>query len=478
MPGLGHADIAPMDRAGTLAAAGGAVVVGLAPVLPLLLTHDRDAFDAPAVHFYAVSATALLCASMAVALGALAVRRRDRRTAGIGAGFTVIAALLAVHGLTTPGFLIEGEYTAAVGVSGALAVPVGGAVILASLLSRPRELGYLRDLVVLQIGVIAAVTSFGALAVLDPGVIPSVPVSLRPLVWWVVGANTLIYALLCLRALRTFQLTRRLGDLAVAAGLVWLAIAVATYLLSPTWSVGFWTGHVLELGAFLLVGAALVSDLARATPSRALHSPADFSDVVTEQEALLGSWVARLLARLEAKDTSTREHTRRVARLTVEVGQELGLHGARLRRLAVASLLHDIGKLQVPDAILNKAGALSQAEFAVIKAHPGEGEALLRHIGGFAEEAPLVRGHHERLDGSGYPDGLRGPELSLELRILGVCDVFDALTSLRVYRRAYTRPQALAILDRGRGSVFDSDVLDALSRVVGVAAPLPLQEAA
>src|SRR4051794_31890233 len=273
MPGLGHADIAPMDRAGTLAAAGGAVVVGLAPVLPLLLTHDRDALDAPAVHFYAVSATALLCACMAVALGALAVRRRDRRTAGIGAGFTVIAALLAVHGLTTPGFLIEGEYTAAVGVSGALAVPVGGAVILASLLSRPRELGYLRDLVVLQIGVIAAVTSFGALAVLDPGVIPSVPVSLRPLVWWVVGANTLIYALLCLRALRTFQLTRRLGDLAVAAGLVWLAIAVATYLLSPTWSVGFWAGHVLELGAFLLVGAALVSDLARATPSRALHSP-------------------------------------------------------------------------------------------------------------------------------------------------------------------------------------------------------------
>ena len=173
--------------------------------------------------------------------------------------------------------------------------------------------------------------------------------------WWIVGANALIYGVLALRALRTFQLTRRLGDLAVAAGLVWLAIAVATYLLSPLWSVGFWAGHMLELGAFLVVATALASDLVRATPSRALRSEIDVRDVVTEQEALLGAWVGRLLARLDAKDTSTREHTRRVAQLAVQVGQELGLRGGRLRGLAVAALLHDVGKLQVPDAILCKA---------------------------------------------------------------------------------------------------------------------------
>jgi hypothetical protein len=467
-----------MNRAGLLVAAGGAVTIGLAPAVPLLMTHNRGAFTAPDVHFYAVSATALLCAALAVALGVLGVRRRDRRTAGIGAGFTVIAALLAVHGLTTPGFLVESEYTAAVGVSGALAVPLGGGVILASLLSRPRRLGYVRDLVLLQIGVVAVMVAFGALALLAPATIPSIPVALRPLVWWIVAGNALIYGLLSLRALRTFQLTRRLGDLAVAAGLVWLAIAVATYLLSPLWSIGFWSGHVLELGAFLVVTAALASDLARATPSRALRSEIDVRDVVTEQEALLGAWVARLLARLAAKDTSTREHTRRVAQLAVEVGQELGLRGARLRGLAVAALLHDVGKLQVPDAILCKAGPLTPAEFAVIKRHPGDGEQLLTHIGGFAEELALVRGHHERLDGSGYPDGLRGGELSLEVRILGVCDVYDALTSERVYRRAYGQAQALAILDRGRDSVFDSGVLDALSRVVGMAAVIPLQRAA
>jgi hypothetical protein len=467
-----------MKRAAVLATAVGAVAIGLAPVVPLLLTHNRNAFTVPRVHFYAVSATALICAALALVLGAVGVRTRDRRSVAVGAGFTVMAGLLAVHGLTTPGFLIDSDYTAAVGLSGALAVPIGGAVILAALLSRPRGRGQVRDLLLLQAGVLAAVLGMGAFALLDPGAVPSVPVALRPLVWWIVGINAVTYGVLALRALRTFQLTRRLGDLAVVAGLVWLAIAVATYLLSPVWSIGFWTGHLLELGAFLVVSAALASDLARATPSRALHSAIDVRSVVTEEEALLGAWVARLLARLAVKDSSTREHTRRVAELTVQVGQELGLRGGRLRGLAVAALLHDVGKLQVPDAILRKAAPLTAPEFAVIKRHPADGAALLAHIGGFADEAPLVRGHHERLDGSGYPDGLRGAALSLEMRILGACDVYDALTSERIYRHAYSQSHALAILDQGRGSAFDADVLDALSRVVGVAAPVRFEHAA
>jgi HD-GYP domain-containing protein (c-di-GMP phosphodiesterase class II) len=156
----------------------------------------------------------------------------------------------------------------------------------------------------------------------------------------------------------------------------------------------------------------------------------------------------------------------------------MGLRGSRLRGLAVAALLHDVGKLQVPGEILTKAAPLTPAEFAVIKRHPTDGATLLGHIGGFAGEIPLVRGHHERLDGSGYPDGLRGDELTLELRILGACDVYDALTSERVYRRAYTQPQALTILDQARGSAFDSDVLDALSAVVGATPAIRLQEAA
>lgn len=476
-PGARTADSARMNRVGVLATAGAAVAVGVAPVVPLVMAHNADGFTVPDVHFYAVSATALLCAGLAIALGVVGIRRRDRRSAAIGAGFTVMASLLAVHGLSTPGFLIGSGYFAAVGLSGALAVPLGGAVMLATLLSRPRSRGHIRDLVYLQIGVVAAALAFGAFALFAPGAVPSVPVALRPLVWWIVGANALVYGVLALRALRTFQLTRRIGDLAVVAGLGWLAIAVATYLLSPVWSIGFWAGHILELGAFLVIAGALASDLARATPSRTL-SEIDVESVVTEEEELLGAWVGRLLVRLADKDTSTREHTRRVALLAVQVGQELGLRGGRLRALAVAALLHDVGKLQVPDTILRKAAPLTPSEFHVIKRHPTDGVALLAHIGGFDEELPLVRGHHERLDGSGYPDGLRGNELSLEVRILGVCDVYDALTSDRVYRRAFTEPQALTIIDQGRTSAFDPDVIDALARVVGAATAVPHLRAA
>jgi HD-GYP domain-containing protein (c-di-GMP phosphodiesterase class II) len=227
-----------------------------------------------------------------------------------------------------------------------------------------------------------------------------------------------------------------------------------------------------------VIAAALGSDLVRATPSQSLRSGIDVRSVVTREEALLGAWVARLLERLASKDASTREHTRRVAELAVQVGQDLGLRGGRLRGLAVAALLHDVGKLQVPDAILRKPGPLTQGEFDVIKRHPGDGAALLGHIGGFGAEAPLVRGHHERLDGSGYPDGLRGAELSLEVRILGVCDVYDALTSERVYRRALGQEQALLVLGQGRGFAYDPDVLDALARVVGAAPPARLPQAA
>ena len=132
----------------------------------------------------------------------------------------------------------------------------------------------------------------------------------------------------------------------------------------------------------------------------------------------------------------------------------------------------------MPDSILRKAGPLSQSEFDIIKRHPGDGAALLAHIGGFAGEAPLVRGHHERLDGSGYPDGLRGSELTLEVRILGVCDVYDALTSERVYRRPLTQDQALLVLDQGRGSAYDPEVLDALARVIGATLAVRLEQAA
>ena len=122
------------------------------------------------------------------------------------------------------------------------------------------------------------------------------------------------------------------------------------------------------------------------------------------------------------------------------------------RALASGGLLHDIGKLSVPDEILKKPGPLTESEYEVVRAHPERGRALLRELGGFdAAVLDLVLAHHERLDGSGYPHGRPASQLSVDVRILGVCDVYDALLSPRVYRPAWTHERALEFL-RGKPS--------------------------
>jgi HD-GYP domain-containing protein (c-di-GMP phosphodiesterase class II) len=188
---------------------------------------------------------------------------------------------------------------------------------------------------------------------------------------------------------------------------------------------------------------------------------------VSEEEEFVGPRVRALLARLAEKDTYTEEHTRRVSLLAVQIGELLGLPPVRLRKLAVGGLLHDMGKLSVPDGILKKPDKLTGEEFAVIRRHPLWGEELLAELGGFASEVRrLVLDHHERLDGKGYPRGLEADAIDLETRILTVCDVYDALVSNRVYRSAWTHERALELLREETGTAFDGACVAALESVV------------
>jgi putative nucleotidyltransferase with HDIG domain len=233
-----------------------------------------------------------------------------------------------------------------------------------------------------------------------------------------------------------------------------------------------------------LVGIPVALDLRRGAShqSRPLVGDLRATDLVAAEEAFLGSQVRALLVALAAKDGSTEEHTRRVALLAVEIGHELGLPPGRLRALATGGLLHDIGKLAVRDEVLRKPAALTEDEFAEIVRHPGAGVTLLDDLGGFDPlVVSLVNDHHERLDGSGYPRGLRGEQISLEARILGVCDVYDALLSPRVYRAAWPHERAIALLRDGAGTEFDRGCIDALERVldrVGSGQRAPLRAAA
>ena len=211
-----------------------------------------------------------------------------------------------------------------------------------------------------------------------------------------------------------------------------------------------------------------------AAQPRPLRADLGADELVADEESHLGARVRGLLLELEGVDPSTGPHSRRVALLAVQVGEQLKLPPATLRHLAVAGLVHDLGKLAVPPRILLKPGALDRAEFGEIEKHPRAGTDLLRELGGFSDEVHrFVAEHHERLDGSGYPHGLIGLQLGIGPRGLAVCDVYDALISDRVYRDAWTAEEALALLREQAGPVFDAKCVHALEQVVrGAPAPL------
>ncbi len=171
---------------------------------------------------------------------------------------------------------------------------------------------------------------------------------------------------------------------------------------------------------------------------------------------------------VEADDTYTGEHCKSVVRLALEVAENLGLDADRRRNVEFGALLHDVGKLSVPNEIINKPGNLDAAEWQVIKRHTIEGQLMLEKIGGFMSEiGRIVRASHEHWDGSGYPDGLRGEQIPIEARIVATCDAFNAMTTTRSYRVAMPAADARRELERCAGSQFDPAVVQALLAVAG-----------
>jgi putative nucleotidyltransferase with HDIG domain len=171
---------------------------------------------------------------------------------------------------------------------------------------------------------------------------------------------------------------------------------------------------------------------------------------------------------LEAKDPYTRGHSERVAALSRRVASALGLAPAAVDVVGQAGLLHDIGKIGVPEAILRKPGPLAPDEWQIMRAHPVIGAQIVAPFEFFQGAARAIRHHHERWDGSGYPDGLAREAIPLEARIVAVADVFDALTSARPYRAALARDAARAFLAHEAGRTLDETIVAALLGVLAL----------
>jgi len=173
--------------------------------------------------------------------------------------------------------------------------------------------------------------------------------------------------------------------------------------------------------------------------------------------------VDSLARAVNASDPFTRRHSETVAELCAAMGRELGLDEARVEELRVAGLLHDVGTIEIPASILAKPGALTAEELEVMRTHPALGRIIVNALG-MERQAEWILHHHERIDGYGYPEGLRGAEIPLESRIIFVADAFEAMTASQSHRRGETDPEAIARLKRHAGTQFDPDCVEALER--------------
>jgi putative nucleotidyltransferase with HDIG domain len=275
------------------------------------------------------------------------------------------------------------------------------------------------------------------------------------------------------------------ADLVVGISREWAALGVAPSLqlrlfglvvavdvtLWPIGLLGGLAGAQHPAGVFLvgpLLG--LIAVLGREREQR-IEQALLLSDAYRGTALLMGDM-------LEADDAYTGgEHSRGVVALALAVGREMGLQGREQRKLEFGALLHDIGKLHTPDEIINKPGKLTPAEWEIVKRHPVDGQKMLDRIGGvLADVGLIVRHHHERMDGRGYPDGLVGEEIPLAARIICVCDAYSAMTTNRAYRAAMPVEDAIDELHTCTGTQFDGRVVDALVAVVSRETPARVSE--
>ena len=173
------------------------------------------------------------------------------------------------------------------------------------------------------------------------------------------------------------------------------------------------------------------------------------------------STIEALANALEAKDEYTSDHAQALAEMSLTVGGALGLEGEDLKRLEISALFHDIGKIGVPSEIIRKAGPLTAEERRIMNLHPEIGERILAPVPFLQPIRPIIRACHERWDGNGYPDGLKGEAIPLEARIVFVCDAFHAMTTDRPYRDALSEGEAIRRMKLSSGTQFDPSVVGA-----------------
>jgi HD-GYP domain-containing protein (c-di-GMP phosphodiesterase class II) len=431
------------------------VLFNRAPGLDLHWHQDR-------FHFYSVSATTLLAAVTCGVLVAAARSLWETRLLFLALAFMSIAAIFAVHGLSTPGF-IHDEFYAALVASGWLSVFAGALFITASAIDLPpaaEQVVERRGRLIFAVTAAALVT-YVYLGLFHEEWLNWVPIDNRRIELGLAFATIGLLAFSAWRYLQAYFFARLPSQLAMVIALGLLIDVQVSMTWGRTFQLSFWMYHLLYLAAFATLFAGWLLEAARAGNLKVIAEGLSMRDALAQLNRGRPSTLVALADEIEVKDEATLGHVSRVASYALGIGRELGLPSWELRSLVLAAQMHDVGKIGTPDAILLKASSLTEEEFAVIKQHTVRGHEIAAQVEALRPIRDAVRHHHERVDGAGYPDGLKGEEIPLQSRIIAVADTYDALTSNRPYRQARPADEAVIELQRVSGSQLDPRCVEA-----------------
>jgi len=435
-------------------------VASTAAVLAVLsLGPARDAvWQQSTLAFVSVLVLTSACAVGAVAVLVLGFVRRLPEVALLAGSLWTVSVLPLVHGLLLPGHLYGPNSGTSVAVM--IAVP---AALLAGLplLLDGNAVGRW-----LALRWRAWAAAWSALAVaagvallFSPDLVPV------PSGGWtvaIVAVSLTGTAVLSLRHLRLFALGRRAGSLLASLGFAAPGLATIAFLGAAPLSAGWWLAHLIDAVGVLFAAGGLAWAHWRDRSLAFILQPVLTRDPLKALELGLTPVVHDFIATLERKDRVTREHVVRVAELAMRAGERAGLDPVSLRAVGLGGMLHDIGKLLTPNEILTKPGALTPHDRTVIERHPDEGAAMLAPYPHLSEVAAIVRSHHERPDGRGYPHRLQGTHIPLTASIVSVVDAWDAMTSDRPYRQGMPIDRAEEILRDGSGTQWLPAAVDAV----------------
>ncbi|UOF91982.1 HD-GYP domain-containing protein [Fodinisporobacter ferrooxydans] len=451
------------------------LLIGLtvSAIVPILLYVFLQAFPGhntmwvlPRFHFYFISSVLILATICSIIIGWTGARIRDLNVLMLALAILSLSGFFLIHGLSTPGFIISDSYHLA-GVSSQIAMTTCAVWILLSTLPADyaliRYVSKHRGKVV--IGWLTLIAALNIVSLVYPDISDFIPVDFMPLNYSFAFFTVVLFVRAAKRYFQQYQFARFPIHAAMVLGSVLLSITELIMVTTRMWTLAWWLYHVvLVVSTAILLYGVIAQYKSNVSITRTFHQVSDI-DPMERIRISISNSMQKLIIATETKDAYTAGHNFRVAMYALQLAEAMNLEPELLKALVRGGLIHDVGKIQVPESILNKPGKLSAEERAVIEQHPVTGYEICKYIGFMAEELSVIRHHHEKWDGTGYPDKLKDTQIPLLARVLAVADVYDALTSRRSYREPWSHERAMRVIEDDAGSHFDPDCVKAWVRL-------------